>query len=99
MNIRQGDILYVPIEEIPQAYIDNDGIVSEGEIAGHMHTLEGCQQKYTDIDNEYLQYTEVFDNGCKLDHPDHGVSSIPKGKYRIISQREYRYQGEVGHHD
>lgn len=81
---RQGDLLIIKINEIPQGVrIIEDSVILRGEATGHAHKLEGGLvmsngQIYLKVDNE-----------ADIVHEEHATIHLKSGNYAVIRQREY----------
>ena len=97
MNMfRQGDVLLVQVDEIPSdatpCKVEGDVILAYGEVTGHAHRLEAGTVKplakggvWEPTAERFIQVLE----GAVLRHEEHGSIPIPKGRYRVVQQREY----------
>ena len=86
---RQGDILIVMVDAIPQgAAKKTTRVLAEGEATGHAHKLDAgdVYEKYGVL---YFKADEVV----RLNHEEHGQLSFEPGVYRVIQQREYEPEG------
>lgn len=93
--IRQGDVLLVPISEIPKR--DNRKperatggriVLARGEATGHHHSVpKGAATLVRSIDEEwaYLQVHEPVE----LEHQEHAPIQLSPGDYEVRRQREY----------
>jgi len=87
---RQGDVLLVPVGEVPQGakrIKPKRAVLAEGEVTGHVHELVGgevdlFQDKAEVIFARIMQPTE-------LKHAEHATQTIEPGVYRVVRQREY----------
>lgn len=103
LPIRQGDILLVPVDKIPQGAkrepLSKEGIVvAEGEATGHHHRI-----KRTTVSRRKDRSPEVraFTKGktryihvpagvkAELSHEEHETLAIPPGDHKVVTQREY----------
>ncbi len=99
---RQGDVLIEAIEELPKNKKEiADKTLAIGESMNHGHMLVGEAMVYETEKNE--KYFEVFGD-CSLKHlkidnrawtQEHHEILLPKGKYKVIHQREYDPYEEV----
>lgn len=90
MMVRQGDLLIVKIDKLPQEAVkQNHRILAEGEATGHMHELDSGVLYET---NGKL-YFSVSDKTTTLKHPEHKAVTFKPGAYRVIQQREYEPNG------
>ena len=88
---RQGDLLIIPIERLPEGIQrKDDRVLAEGEVTGHLHEL-------TDgfVFSKNMQLYFSVPQGCevKLTHPEHQHLIFLPGTYEVIRQREYRPEG------
>lgn len=96
-QIRQGDVLLVPIEVEPPADITPSAqcILALGEVTGHAHRLTGTVLEWSIGDQRYVRV--VGDVGS-LSHEDHDPTPAavvtPGQTYRIVHQREWDLQGQ-----
>ena len=97
--IRQGDILLVPVNDIPnkrrdrvRRKRDDDIILAEGEVTGHHHRIPGTGVTSVTVyeDGTRTKHIRVRnEEGVPLTHEEHDTLTIPKGDYRVENQREY----------
>lgn len=94
---RQGDILLIPINEVPRnakAVNRENGklILAHGEITGHHHAFD------IDVENVELVTKEQADElyllvhgteSAPLTHQEHGTITVAPGVYEVRRQREY----------
>ncbi len=92
---RQGDVLMVPVAEIPPEVVpvprDRRGrmVLARGEATGHAHVVGGPGLILTaERDNPEAMFIDVPSHG-RVTHEEHGPISLPAGRYRVIRQREY----------
>lgn len=89
---RQGDILFVSIEEIPEEIkIKEDNIVAEGEATGHKHLL---QDGILYEDSKGTLFIQV-EESAKIVHQEHNPIILPEGNYKVVRQREYEPNGWI----
>lgn len=95
---RQGDVLIVPIKELPKGLKklepENGKLVlMHGEATGHTHAIAPRKDIKLCViaanDNKYLVI--VGDDNAVLFHQEHDPIEIPPGNYEIRRQREYNY--------
>lgn len=90
MMIRQGDLLIVKIDKIPEKAIkQSHRILAEGEATGHMHELDSG----TLYESNGTLYFSVSDKTATLNHPEHNAIAFKPGEYKVIRQREYEPSG------
>jgi hypothetical protein len=92
---RQGDVLIVPVTDIPEQLepIEREAgrvILAHGEVTGHAHAIkaEGAAL-FRDPKLMAVFMTVTADGPVALDHDEHSTIMIPPGNYRVIRQREY----------
>ena len=89
--VRQGDVLLVPIAQIPTAaqVQPRQGrlVLAEGEVTGHAHAIQqGDARTYTTADgSRYL----LAKSRAQLIHEEHAPIDIVPGAYKVVIQREY----------
>jgi len=91
---RQGDVLLVPVDEVPKkrAYVKRkrgEGVIlAAGEATGHHHRVrERGVREYRAGRNRYLTTGKA---GGTVTHEEHDPISLPpNGMFRIVQQREY----------
>lgn len=88
---RQGDILIIRIDELPEEFeekarIDGQIILAYGEVTGHKHAVKDIEVKwFGDIRGEQvLQAEQPF----TLVHEEHAPLTFAPGLYRVIRQYE-----------
>jgi len=84
---RQGDVMLVEIQELPKNLKEKDNVLALGEVTGHSHRFES-KQKIVFQDEEGQQFV-TLPKSQKLVHEEHQVLEIPKGKYKVVLQREF----------
>lgn len=92
-QIRQGDVILIPVDEIPghnrnEAREKGEGLIlAAGEVTGHHHRV---RDPYARIRKSMGQrYLTVSKRGATLTHEEHEPIEVPQGKYLIGGQREY----------
>ena len=90
---RQGDVLIVPIKNIPnknKLKRTNRCTLALGEVTGHHHTIHAGAVGYADDELSLAKFVEVTDsNGGTLTHQEHDTIVLPEGTYKVIGQVEY----------
>ena len=91
MMKRQGDLLIVKIDRMPQDVTKQaNRILAEGEVTGHMHELD----KGEVYEKGGTLYFKVEENSTTiLNHPEHKAVTFEPGTYKVIRQREYEPRG------
>jgi hypothetical protein len=91
---RQGDVLIIPIRELPPGLVPGPRdrgrlVLARGEATGHAHVITGpdvvLRAAAYDVD---LLFVEIV-TSAQVVHEEHGAISLPAGKYRVVRQREY----------
>ena len=83
---RQGDILFLAIEQVPQGLKERQGLtIVEGEATGHQHRLEAGRVLE---DAQGALFVEVL-TATRVVHQEHQAIHLEPGFYRVIRQREY----------
>ncbi|HOG23719.1 MAG: hypothetical protein BWY44_01453 [Candidatus Omnitrophica bacterium ADurb.Bin292] len=91
MKVRQGDLLIVRVEELPEnSVLQNHRVLAEGEATGHMHELDSGEL-YEKSGTLYFRVPE--DQKTTLTHQEHGPITFEPGVYKVIRQREYEPRG------
>lgn len=91
MKVRQGDLLIVKVEELPEnCALQNHRVLAEGEATGHMHELDSGEL-YEKSGTLYFRVPE--DQKTTLTHQEHGPITFEPGVYKVIRQREYEPRG------
>lgn len=92
MLLRQGDVLIVPVKEIPSGVTEvareNDNVVlAHGEVTGHSHRIPSRAAKLfkTESDQRFMRVTAPV----ALLHEEHTKVTIPPGSYKIRIHKEY----------
>jgi hypothetical protein len=97
---RQGDILLVPVEKIPEDLKEvprEQGrmVLAHGEATGHAHVLEGEAQflaaDLEEMDGRFL----LVEEEAELVHDEHDTITVPPGEYEVRRQREYQPEAPV----
>lgn len=105
--LRQGDILLVPVEAVPDGLKEvprEEGkiVLAEGEETGHLHAIDSPEATFLATDLESIEgrflviEAEAITEeaaGAELTHPEHDTIVLEPGAYEIRRQREY---GEAG---
>jgi len=82
---RQGDLLIVPVEKIPDdARKADDTVLAFGEQTGHTHRLVGGEVMLT---KDQVYFTVAIPT--PLEHDEHATLVIPPGDWKVVQQREY----------
>ena len=87
---RQGDVLLVPVAEMPEGRpVEADGgrlVLARGEATGHHHSVAVEDGELFDTaEGVYLRIMTT----TPLEHQEHGSITLDPGVYRVLRQREY----------
>jgi hypothetical protein len=88
--LRQGDVLLVPVANIPTGGNPRkSGILAYGESTGHSHRLAALEagELYEVGDRLFLSVTA--EGGVSIQHQEHAAVQVDKGQYEVRIQREY----------
>lgn len=84
---RQGDLLLVKIEMIPEGALkQNHRVLAEGEATGHLHELD-TGELYEKDGTLFFSVPDL--STATLNHPEHGAVTFDPGVYQVVRQREY----------
>lgn len=98
MHFRQGDVLFVPVNSIPQDAKKRDprgsksAVLVEGEATGHHHSVETLDATEVLDCGEGL-YLRVSGDAVSIVHQEHSPITLPAGNYEVRRQREYQPEG------
>lgn len=88
---RQGDILIIPVEDIPDTATPvkldaGRAVLAYGEVTGHAHAIVE-PVRFVEISQleRYIEAHAAF----RVQHEEHATVDVPAGKYRVVRQREY----------
>ena len=91
LQVRQGDVLLVPVDEAPDgarpvARTGGRLILAEGEATGHAHAIGSHRATLLEAgEDRYLR----VGSPVTLDHEEHAPITVAPGTYRVVIQREY----------
>lgn len=97
-HFRQGDVLLVPVDNIPanaKPVKRENGklILAHGEVTGHHHSVpvqEGVELVTAEAANELRMWLNITtDEPVALTHQEHATIMVPPGQYERRIQREY----------
>jgi len=91
MMVRQGDLLIVKVDELPEGCVKpGHRVLAEGEATGHKHELDSGDV----YEKEGTLFFRVLDDQhTTLKHEEHGPITFAPGVYKVIRQREYEPRG------
>jgi hypothetical protein len=99
--MRQGDILLVPVEELPDGLKEvpcEDGkiVLAEGEATGHLHAIESEEATFLAIDLDDIEGRFLaVEADVELTHPEHDTIGLAPGNYEVRRQLEYGQAGGI----
>ena len=87
---RQGDVLIIPVTEIPVKKIKTKQIrLANGEVTGHHHSIfSNGAVGYADEEEGLAEFIDV-NTEVEIQHQEHETIVLPPGKYRSVIQSEY----------
>lgn len=89
---RQGDVLLVKVETLPNNSVENadkgDIILAHGEVTGHAHRIKTPVSKVKLWDAGAERFLQVIEK-VALTHEEHSAINIDPGIYRVAIQTEY----------
>ena len=90
LSFRQGDVLLVEVDEIPDASRAEPRsgriVLAEGEATGHAHAIHEPDARTFEYEGERFLLTR---SKAQLVHEEHGPIEVPAGAWRVVIQREY----------
>lgn len=93
LPIRQGDILLIPVDEIPKGLPRHEGrlILARGEAHNHAHVIDDPAAVLwgDELDARFLEVTAEVDLVHTSNPKDHDTLAVPAGFYQVRRQREY----------
>lgn len=92
--IRQGDVLVVPCDSIPEAAkpVARDAgrvVLAYGEVTGHAHAIAAPEATLLSVSENERFLRIVGSAPVTLAHEEHSAIAIAPGTYRVIRQREW----------
>jgi hypothetical protein len=98
--LRQGDVLLVPVDEIPKGLetVPREGgrlVLAHGEATGHAHVIEGEATFLAEDLEELEQRFLAVEEEAELVHDQHATITVPPGKYEVRRQREYQPEAPI----
>ncbi|MBM3266671.1 MAG: hypothetical protein FJZ01_03395 [Candidatus Sericytochromatia bacterium] len=96
--VRQGDILLVPQDELPEGATElpiaaaEALILAAGEATGHAHTVATAGNRYWQFGR--ARYLEIG-VASEVTHQEHAPVAFATGLYRVVRQRSYQPADEA----
>lgn len=93
--VRQGDVLLIPVEQVPAqsrpvAHPRGRATLALGEATGHAHVVLG-DERVTLREWQSNRHV-VLARNAQLVHEEHAAIPLGPGAYRVVVQREYAPQ-------
>ena len=86
---RQGDILFIPVDKIPEgSKPKGDGVIALGEATGHKHQLSQGSKAALEMVAQVM-YINALLEGAEVVHNEHPPISLPPGNFQVEQQEEY----------
>jgi hypothetical protein len=106
---RQGDILLVPVEKVPEGLkpLEREKgriVLAEGEATGHLHAIEAPEatllaDDVASVEGRYLvieaEALTAGAAGVPLVHPEHDTIVLEPGAYEVRRQKSYSQAGGI----
>ena len=98
-QIRQGDILLVPVAQAPpkDCEVRQEVVLAEGELTGHAHRVHAPTVKTWELDGDRYVLVDGAEPGA-LSHEDHDPTPAavvePGQTYRVVRQQEWDLSGQ-----
>lgn len=99
--LRQGDILLLPVEKLPDGLTKiprQHGriVLAEGEATSHLHAIESPEALFLAEDLEQIEgrFLQV-EAEVALEHPEHATIQVAPGNYIVRRQRSYSEAGGI----
>ena len=90
--IRHGDLVFKPINKIPQKLnkIDYKGSFSlqEGETTGHHHCLVADKTDVEILQDKNGDFYISVNGKAVMTHPEHKTIELPKGNWKMEHEKE-----------
>lgn len=96
-QIRQGDILLIPVDERPPAGLkpQQEVILAYGEVTGHAHRLSGAVLEWEEAGRRLVR---AVGGAGTLRHEDHDPEPasvvVAEQTYCVVPQREWDLSGQ-----
>jgi len=87
---RQGDVVLIPVKQLPKGLTKKDNVLAYGEVTGHKHLMT----KGDVFTNGQRQYV-VLEQPTELVHEEHSPQTIQKGVYQVNIKNELDLLGQV----
>lgn len=87
---RHGDVIITEVSAVKGKELDHLTLAL-GEVTGHSHRISSGVATLFAFDNK--KYLDVQSDLAVLTHEEHKALELPRGKYEIVIQREYKPEG------
>ena len=96
--IRQGDLLLVPVNALPERTWNRSNgrriVLAKGEATGHAHVIDDARVELRDSGWGGPRFIVVEEGATvSLEHDEHDTLPVSAGVYEIRVQREYTPRG------
>lgn len=94
LQVRQGDVLVIAVDKIPEMKQTKRVRLANGEVTGHHHTISDGAVGFAEAEEDLAEFFAVKggDSVAVLTHQEHSAIEIPEGEYRSVIQSEYTPQ-------
>jgi hypothetical protein len=96
MQLRQGDVLLIRVDEIPDSAtpVARDGgavVLAYGEVTGHRHAVHERHAELLELPDAEVEqrFLRIAGREARLVHEEHDPIALAPGCYRVVRQREY----------
>jgi len=94
--IQQGDILFIPIKEIPKEAKKVESkkyhILAEGEATGHSHRVSVKEVDFYTIKDQ--KFVKLWGEVARVLHEEHKTKELTNPLYEVKTIQEYDYDTE-----
>ncbi len=93
---QQGDVMMIPVAQIPEsAKPINSNVLAEGEATGHAHRVTGSDCQLLEEDQKI--FMRILSGDCSVTHEEHADQAVAPGEYEIRQVLEYDHLKEEAH--
>lgn len=90
--VAQGDLLFIPVEEIPAAAVARQAVSGQhvlalGEATGHHHTITA--EKVEVFDAAEAVFLKIMEAPAKVVHQEHAPTVLEPGVWQMRPQLGY----------
>lgn len=93
--VRQGDILLVKVDHVPEDAKQKDNILALGEGSGNAHLVQNAKvvvkemDTYVIVDEDTKNAILAHNNLTTGQKADHDPITLEAGAYKVMNQRRY----------